>query len=221
MNIFRKTAMLALIAAASAPTAAQDAVSIVIGQDGVVTVNGRPVNQTRQAPSAGPRPMSTERPAPRFQQPQQAYREAPEAMDDASYDGSLEGGAAYAPSVVKIRRSGPYGHFLLKVRVNGVEIKAAVDTGAAQTFLTSADAAATGANRQVVRSTPAYGIAGAVMTKVVSLDEIEIAGVRLRRPTVLTGPGINVTLLGLPELTRIGTITMDGDLMTITPRATR
>jgi clan AA aspartic protease (TIGR02281 family) len=199
-------ATLATIAMTPAATSGQSRVDVVISPDGGVSVNGKQVAPGR-APTQTARPYA----APYRNAPAEIVYETPKADEDVDRYESRQG------DPIVVRRSSN-GHFVVGLVVNGVPIRAAVDTGAINTFMTTKDAIATGAFRNTVDAIPAYGIAGSFMTTRVRLDEANIGGVDLGHPLVLVGQGINITLLGLPEIARLGRIVIDGNLMTITPR---
>jgi len=210
-SIIATTALLATGALGSEAIARQSRVDVVIGSDGSVSVNGtqvapgRPNDQGRLIPPA----MQQEPPTI----PYGNVDDLPRVGHDVD-----AGERKSAPAPIVVRR-GSNGHFVVALIVNGVAIRAAVDTGALSTFMTTRDAQATGAFRNVVDAVPAYGIAGSFMTTRVRLDEASVAGVDLKRPLVLVGPGINITLLGLPEISRLGRVVIEGNTMTITPRS--
>ena len=202
------TAALAATGLVPTATSGQSRVDVVVSPDGSVSVNGKQISQGR--PQAAPKPQA----AP--------YRDDGWAIDYKAAEGVAAGGGygVREDEPIVIRRESN-GHFVVRLVVNGVPIRAAVDTGAMDTFMTTKDAMATGAFRNTVDAIPAYGIAGSFMTTRVRLDDASIAGVDLGHPLVLVGPGINITLLGLPEIARLGRIVIDGNLMTITPRRRR
>lgn len=123
------------------------------------------------------------------------------------------------PRAMRIKRDQWGGHFVAPVIINGVEIKAIIDTGAAYTILSVDDARATGADRNVERSEIAIGIGGYTRVGVTKLSSMEIGGQKLGAMTVRIGqPGIPYTLLGQTEIARLGRVTIEDGIMTITPR---
>ena len=77
----------------------------------------------------------------------------------------------------------------------------------------------TGADRAVQREEVAIGIGGYTRVGVARVASVEIGGQSLGRMTMRVGqPGIPYTLLGQPEIARLGRVTIEDGVMTITPR---
>ena len=136
-------------------------------------------------------------------------------------DSSLFGDDAPAsmPRVVRIKRDAWGGHFVTRIRINGVEIKAIIDTGASYTLMTPDDARAVGADRSVIRSEAAVGIGGYTSVNVVQLQSLEIAGQQFGRMIARIGqPGISYTLIGQTEIAKLGRVVIEDGVMTITPK---
>ncbi len=124
------------------------------------------------------------------------------------------------PHVLRINRDPWGGHFVAAMMVNGVRIRAIVDTGAAYTILSADDARATGADRAVQREETAIGIGGYTRLGVARVASVEIGGQSLGRMAMRIGQrGMPYTLLGQPEIARLGRVTIEDGVMTITPRA--
>lgn len=123
------------------------------------------------------------------------------------------------PRMMRIKRDGWGGHFVAKVRINGVQIKAIIDTGATYTILTPDDARAVGADRDVFRQEAAVGIGGYTAVGVTKLRSMEIAGQQFGGMVARIGqPGISYTLIGQTEIARLGRVVIENGVMTIIPR---
>jgi clan AA aspartic protease (TIGR02281 family) len=124
------------------------------------------------------------------------------------------------PQVVHIKRDPMTGHFIASIRINGVAIRAIVDTGAQTTVLSARDAQATGADRDVTRTEAMAGIGGYSMLRVTHVRSMDVGGQALGGCTASIGQeGIPYTLLGQTEIARLGRIVIENGEMTITPRA--
>ena len=125
-----------------------------------------------------------------------------------------------APRELRIRRDAATGHFITLVRINGVDVRAIVDTGAQGTILSARDARATHADEAVVRSRPMAGIGGLTTLNVAHLRSMEVGGQQLGGFDAAIGQeGIPYTLLGQSEIARLGRIVIEAGVMTISPRA--
>jgi clan AA aspartic protease (TIGR02281 family) len=125
------------------------------------------------------------------------------------------------PHVLRINRDLWGGHFVAPMIINGVPIRAIIDTGAAFSVLSAEDARSTGADRAVQREESAVGIGGYTRLSVARVASVEIGGQRLGGMTMRIGqPGIPYTLLGQPEIARLGRVTIEDGVMTITPLGT-
>jgi clan AA aspartic protease (TIGR02281 family) len=124
------------------------------------------------------------------------------------------------PQIVHIRRDALTGHFIAPIRINGVAVRAIVDTGAQTTVLSARDARATGADRDVTATQAMAGIGGYSMLKVTRIRSMDVGGQQLGGCTASIGQeGIPYTLLGQTEIARLGRIVIDNGEMTITPRS--
>jgi clan AA aspartic protease (TIGR02281 family) len=123
------------------------------------------------------------------------------------------------PQIVHIKRDPMTGHFIAAIRINGVAIRAIVDTGAQTTVLSARDAQATGADRDVTRTEAMAGIGGYSMLRVTHVRSMDVGGQALGGCTASIGAeGIPYTLLGQTEIARLGRIVIENGEMTITPR---
>lgn len=126
---------------------------------------------------------------------------------------------ASAPEIIRVRRSGWSGHFVADVRINGVKVKAIIDTGAAYTILTPEAARQVGADETVFRTEAAVGIGGMTSVGVTKLRSLEIGGQRFGGIVARIGQsGIPYTLLGQTEIARLGRVVIEDGVMTIIPR---
>lgn len=108
-------------------------------------------------------------------------------------------------------------HFYADADVDGTNIRFLVDSGASIVALTRSDAEAIGID---VDRLPISGSArtagGDVPLRAVTLDSIDISGVEVRdvRAAVIDND-MGVSLLGQTYLSRIGSVTVEGDTMTL------
>ena len=110
----------------------------------------------------------------------------------------------------------PNGHFYADATVNGQPVHLVVDTGASSVALTVADAQRIGiavspAEFQVVGT----GASGPVRGKVVLLDSVSVDGKEVRGVRGAVLEGLDVSLLGQTYLSRIASVQMSGDSMTL------
>ena len=132
------------------------------------------------------------------------------------------GPVAPATRDLRISRDPATGHFIAPIRINGVEVRAIIDTGAQETILSARDARATGAVQDVVGSEPMAGIGGYTMLHVVQVRSMEVGGQQLGGFRAAVGQeGIPYTLLGQTEISRLGRIVIEDGVMTISPRITQ
>jgi clan AA aspartic protease (TIGR02281 family) len=165
--------------------------------------------------SAAPRRMwrSADLPPPAPARAQPSYQAAePERISFPDTENAT-------PGTVRIRRDPATGHFITTVRVNGVPIRAIVDTGAANTILSPSDAHATGADGEIVDTQRMIGIGGYTMLNVARVRSLEVAGQNLGTFSTPVGQqGLGYSLLGQSEIARLGRIVIEDGTMTITPR---
>lgn len=139
-------------------------------------------------------------------------------METYPGDGGLR--LAAAPQSLRIARDRETGHFIAPININGVRVRAIIDTGAQETILSARDARATGANRDIVSTEPMAGIGGYTTLNVTRVHSMEVAGQQLGGFTAAIGQeGIPFTLLGQTEIARLGRIEIEDGVMTITPRS--
>ena len=137
-----------------------------------------------------------------------------------SYPGAVGLRMASAPQSLHIPRDRETGHFIAPININGVRVRAIIDTGAQETILSARDARATGANRDIVSTEPMAGIGGYTTLNVTRVHSMEVAGQQLGGFTAAIGQeGIPYTLLGQTEIARLGRIEIEDGVMTITPRS--
>ena len=128
---------------------------------------------------------------------------------------------AAVPQSLRIPRDPATGHFIAAININGVPVRAIIDTGAQETILSARDARATGANRDIVSTEPMAGIGGYTTLNVTRVHSMEVAGQQLGGFTAAIGQeGIPYTLLGQTEIARLGRIEIENGVMTITPPQT-
>lgn len=128
---------------------------------------------------------------------------------------------ASVPQSLRIPRDRETGHFIAAIAINGVPVRAIIDTGAQETILSARDARATGANRDIVSTEPMAGIGGYTTLNVTRVHSMEVAGQQLGGFTAAIGQeGIPYTLLGQTEIARLGRIEIENGVMTITPPRT-
>lgn len=119
------------------------------------------------------------------------------------------------PVETKLQRA-PNGHFYAEGNVNGQPVRLVVDTGATTVALSMADAQRIG----VPFSPGAFdvigsGASGAVRGQEVMLDKVEVGGKEVRSVPAVVVEGLEVSLLGQTYLSRIGSVQMSGDTMTL------
>lgn len=121
--------------------------------------------------------------------------------------------------ILRIRRDRFSGHFIAPVMMNGVRVKAIIDTGASGTIISPEDARATGVDQDVTASRPGVGIGGYTTLYMTRVRDLEIGGQRLGSFKADIGQqGIPHTLLGQPEIAKLGRIVIEGGVMTIYPK---
>lgn len=145
--------------------------------------------------------------APAEAAPEEAAPKARRAS--ASETGGSWGGEA------RIRRRGD-GHFYANAMVNGQPVEVIIDTGASSVALTVADAQRIGipvdpASFEVVGT----GASGPVRGQRISLASVEVEGRRVSTVSGAVLEGLEQSLLGQSYLSRIGSITMNGDYLTL------
>lgn len=119
------------------------------------------------------------------------------------------------PQETKLERA-PNGHFYAEANVNGQPVRLLVDTGATCVALTVADAQRIGVafspNEFTVVGT---GASGPLRGAQVTLDRVEVDGKEVRNVRGMVVEGLTVSLLGQTYLSRIASVQMNGDTMTL------
>jgi aspartyl protease family protein len=110
----------------------------------------------------------------------------------------------------------PDRHFYTNAMVNGQPVRFVVDTGASTVALTEADAQRIGipfstAEFQVIGT----GASGPVRGKLLDFESVSIDGKDVRAVHGAVLEGLDVSLLGQTYLSRIGSVQMSGDSMTL------
>jgi clan AA aspartic protease (TIGR02281 family) len=169
------------------------------------------------AAPAPPLPATYTPPQPAF------FADPPAPHLDVDADAlELQAPASSVPYPLKLHRDPMTGHFIATIRINGVPVRAIIDTGAQSTILSARDARATGADREITRSEPMAGIGGYSQLAVTRVHSMEVAGQQLGGFTAAIGAeGIPYTLLGQTEIARLGRIVIENGIMTIAARGTQ
>lgn len=108
------------------------------------------------------------------------------------------------------------GHFYGNAMVNGQPVEMIIDTGASSVALTVEDARRVGivvdpASFEVVGT----GASGPVRGQRIQLESVELEGRRISGVSGAVLEGLEQSLLGQSYLSRIGSITMNGDYLTL------
>ena len=106
------------------------------------------------------------------------------------------------------------GHFYLDAQVNGAQVHFLVDTGASMVALSTADAQRAGIAVPSERLT-AQGAGGAVEIMPVTIERIAVGPLEARGVDGAIAPQLPVSLLGQSFLSRIGTVEIHDDRMTL------
>jgi aspartyl protease family protein len=110
----------------------------------------------------------------------------------------------------------PNGHFYADGNVNGQPVRLVVDTGATTVALTVADAQRIGVPFSTNEFTViGSGASGPVRGEDVMLDRVEVGGKEVRSVRAAVVEGLDVSLLGQTYLSRISSVQMSGDTMTL------
>jgi aspartyl protease family protein len=148
------------------------------------------------------------------------HRTAPSARPAAAAPkaGSPSPAADAQPMVAvetKLERM-PNGHFYADGNVNGQPVRLVVDTGASMVALTEDDAQRIGIPFSTSEfSVIATGASGPVRGQDVMLDRVEVGGKEVRGVRAAVVEGLDVSLLGQTYLSRISSVQMSGDTMTL------
>jgi aspartyl protease family protein len=118
-------------------------------------------------------------------------------------------------AVVLIRA--PDGHFYANARVNGTSVRFMIDTGATSVALSREDAARAGlAGSDADYSATAMGAGGAIAIRPVILDSVTVGSIDARGVQgAVIKQGLGVSLLGQSWLSRLKSVTIEGDRMTL------
>lgn len=115
---------------------------------------------------------------------------------------------------VRIERSAD-GHFYTDAMVNGATIRFLIDTGATSVALSKDDAQRAGVSFSSAEFTDeAQTASGSVAIMPVTLDRVAIGPLEARdvQAAIVDG-GMGTSLLGQSWLRRVGTVTINGDVM--------
>ena len=108
------------------------------------------------------------------------------------------------------------GQFHLEASVNGTPVEFLVDTGADVVALTEQEALNLGLNVSEGDFQPVMKTASGVgYGAQIKLDEMEVAGERLREVDAVVVKGLAVNLLGQSALRKLGSVQLKGDSMII------
>ncbi len=133
-------------------------------------------------------------------------------LDSGPSDGALAGGG----TTVALTREGD-GHFYVEANINGAPVRMMVDTGATSVALTMEDAEALGISQtEEGFSQTGRGVGGDVAVMPISLDSLSVGSITHRDvPAVVVNSELQVSLLGQSWLSRVGTVSIQGDKMTL------
>jgi aspartyl protease family protein len=110
----------------------------------------------------------------------------------------------------------PNGHFYADAAVNGQPVRVVVDTGASTVALTVADAQRIGVPFSPSEfSVIGSGASGPVRGQAVTLDNVAVDGKEVRGVRAVVLEGLDVSLLGQTYLSRISSVQMSGETMTL------
>jgi len=116
---------------------------------------------------------------------------------------------------VRLRRQRD-GHFYVHADVDGQLARFLVDTGATRVALTEADAERLGVKFDREQYTiVGTGASGPVRGQAVMLETVTVEGRQATRVPGVVLEGLEISLLGQAFLSRIGSIEISGDVMTL------
>lgn len=123
---------------------------------------------------------------------------------------------SYADRQIVLERK-PDGHFYADATINGQLVRFLVDTGATGVTLTSKDARHIGLTFSPAEFTVVgKGASGEVRGKLVMIDRIALGPIEAARvPGAIVGEGLDISLLGQSFLSRIGSVRIADDRMTL------
>lgn len=147
--------------------------------------------------------------------PAAAPQPAPQAEAKGAAPRATVPSGSWGAAEVRLRRR-DNGHFYGLAAVNGQPVEFLIDTGASGVALTIEDARRIGipvdpASFEVVGT----GASGPVRGQFVQLDSVELEGRRVARVSGAVLEGLEQSLLGQSYLSRIGSITMNGEYLTL------
>jgi aspartyl protease family protein len=121
------------------------------------------------------------------------------------------------PGVVYLSRDMRSGHFHVDALVNGTVVNFLVDTGASDVALSTDDARRLGFDLDKLNYNMVYQTAnGTTMAAQVKIDEIKVGDIAVRNVRASIGRGnMNMSLLGMTFLNRIGSIEVKGDRLVL------
>lgn len=124
----------------------------------------------------------------------------------------VEGGETRVPM-------SPDGHFWLKAKVNGIEARFLVDTGATITALTVATAQSVGVEPQGLgRSIMMQTANGTAEAKMASIADLRFGNVRARDLDAVIAPNIGETnVIGMNLLSRLASWRVEGKTLILVP----
>ncbi|MBK8628933.1 MAG: TIGR02281 family clan AA aspartic protease [Sphingomonadales bacterium] len=107
------------------------------------------------------------------------------------------------------------GHFYADAMVNGAPVRFMVDTGATSVALTKSDAQTIGLQFNDAEFTATgEGAGGAFKLKPITLDRVAVGAVEATGISAVIGDdSLKQSLLGQSFLSRVGTVTIEGDRM--------
>jgi aspartyl protease family protein len=143
--------------------------------------------------------------------PPSAEARKPAAGSQAGSVGTPAAGNGFASR--EIARAAD-GHFYLDAQVNGAQIHFLVDTGASMVALTAADAQRAGIALPSERAV-AEGAGGTVEIIPVTIDRIAAGPLEARNIDGAVARDLPISLLGQSFLSRVGTVQISGDRMTL------
>ena len=133
-------------------------------------------------------------------------------MDAGEATGATSG---QTPGETILHRSGN-GHFYVDAQVEGQVVNFVVDTGATGVALTVEDARRIGVPFSESDFTVVgTGASGAVRGTQIVLDSVSVEGKEVRKVQAAVLEGLEVSLLGQSYLTRIGSVEMSGEKMSL------
>ncbi len=111
------------------------------------------------------------------------------------------------------------GHFVIEAKVDGVNIRFLVDTGASDVMLSPADARRLGFDLSALSFTRPYRTAnGSVMGAPVRLNSIAVGPIVVENVRAsVNGAEMNESLLGMSFLERLSSFEVSGDRLTMRP----